>query len=76
VLLLTLGTYALTLLWIAYGLNDQSRAAVGSGFLALGVQPLVRLLWLMSQLGRKKPGASESAPVNERAEREDVRHGG
>ncbi len=54
VLLLTLGTYAFTLLVLAYGIGDQTRAAAGAGFVALGVQPLVRLLWLMSQLGRKK----------------------
>lgn len=66
ILLLTLGTYALTLLWIAYGIGDQSRAAVGSGFIALGVQPLVRLLWLMSQLGRKQP-AQENDPTEREA---------
>ena len=67
ILMLTLGTYALTLLWIAYGIGDQSRAAVGAGFIALGVQPLVRLLWLMSQLGRKKTAPAQE---NDHAERE------
>lgn len=52
-LFLTLATYAVTLLVLAYGNGDNSRAAVGAGFVALGVMPLVRLLWLMSQLGRK-----------------------
>lgn len=52
-LFLTLATYAVTLLVLAYGTGDNSRAAVGAGFIALGVMPLVRLLWLMSQFGRK-----------------------
>lgn len=65
VLFLTLGTYAITLLYIAYGIGDPSRAAVGAGFVALGVQPLVRLLWLMSQLGRKATPAHESLTERE-----------
>lgn len=58
-LFLTLATYAVTLLVLAYGTGDNSRAAVGAGFVALGVMPLVRLLWLMSQLGRKALPAQE-----------------
>jgi hypothetical protein len=52
-LFLTLGCYAATLLWLAYSEGDSNRAAAGAGFVALGVAPGVRLLWLMSQLGRK-----------------------
>lgn len=53
-LFLTLATYSVTLLVLAYFAGDATRAAVGAGFTALGVQPFVRLLWLMSQLGRKQ----------------------
>lgn len=53
-LFLTLGGYAAVLLVLAYGAGDASRAAVGAGFVALGIQPGVRMLWLMSQLGRKR----------------------
>lgn len=72
ILFLTLGTYAATLLWIAYGIGDQSRAAVGSGFVALGVQPFVRMLWLMAQLGRK---SNTRAQENEAAERREEHAG-
>lgn len=53
-LFLTLGGYAAVLLVLAYGAGDVNRAAVGAGFVALGIQPGVRMLWLMSQLGRKR----------------------
>lgn len=52
-LFLTLGVYSAVLLILAYGVGDISRAAVGAGFVALAVPPGVRMLWLMSQLGRK-----------------------
>lgn len=52
-LFLTLAVYATVLLFLAYGQGDAARAAVGAGFVALGVTPGVRMLWLMSQLGRK-----------------------
>lgn len=71
-LFITLATYAITLLVLAYGAGDINRAAVGAGFAALGVQPFVRLLWLMSQLGRKKAPPAENH-VN--AAREAIRHG-
>lgn len=58
-LFLTLGGYALTILFLAYATGDVNRAAVGAGFIALGVSPGVRLLWLMTQLGRKKDQAHE-----------------
>lgn len=56
-LFLTVGSYAAILLILAYGVigePDLDRATGGAGLLALGVQPFVRMLWLMSQLGRKK----------------------
>lgn len=53
-LFLTLGSYAAVLLFLAYGQGDSTRAAAGAGFLALGVQPAIRMVWLMSQLGRSK----------------------
>lgn len=74
VLFLALGTYATTLLVLAYGGGDATRAAAGAGFAALGIMPFVRLLWLMSQLGRKKAipsAADESSP----AEREVADYG-
>lgn len=52
-LFLALGVYAAVLLLLAYGSGDPDRAAVGAGFVALGVTPGVRMLWLMSQLNRR-----------------------
>jgi len=52
-LFLTLGVYSSVLLALAYGSGDASRAAVGAGFVALGIQPGVRMLWLMAQAGRQ-----------------------
>lgn len=46
-LFLTLGTYAGVLLIVGYGFSDPSRMSSGSGFLALGVPPTVRMLWLI-----------------------------
>lgn len=53
-LFLTLGGYSGTLLTLAYGAGDSNRAAIGAGFLALGIPSFVRLLWLLTQLGRKQ----------------------
>ena len=56
-LFLSAGTYATILLLLAYGVTgtpDVYRATAGSGLVALGVQPFVRMLWLLSQIGRKK----------------------
>ena len=53
-LFLTLATYAATLLFLAYGGGDNTRVAAGAGFTALAIPVFVRLLWLMSQFGRKK----------------------
>ena len=53
-LFITLGTYAAVLLVLAYGSGDSARAAAGSGFVWLGVGPALRMVWLMSQLGRKR----------------------
>ena len=52
-LFICLGVYAIVLLFIAYHDGDATRAAVGAGFVALGIQPGVRMLWLMAQIGRK-----------------------
>jgi len=46
-LFLTLGTYAAVLLILGYYFGDTSRSAVGSGFVALGVHPAVRMIWLI-----------------------------
>lgn len=43
----TLGTYATILLFIGYGFGDGGRASSGAGFVALGVQPVVRMIWLI-----------------------------
>lgn len=45
-LFLTLGTYAAILLYVGYGYGDAGRSSVGSGFVALCVPFLVRMLWL------------------------------
>ena len=50
---LTLAVYAVILLGFAYVVGDADSAAVGAAFVALGVQPGVRLAWLVSQVGRK-----------------------
>ena len=47
---LTIAVYAATLLFIAYGTGDTSRAAVGSGFVVLSIAPGVRMLWLMARV--------------------------
>lgn len=47
-------SYASALLVVAYGAGDANRAAVGAVVLALGLQPGMRLLWLLSQLGRRR----------------------
>jgi len=46
-LFLTLGTYAALLLIISYGYGDLARASIGAGFVALGINPTVRMLWLI-----------------------------
>lgn len=46
-LFLTLGCYAAVLLILGYGFGDVARTAVGSGFVALGIQPAVRMVWLI-----------------------------
>lgn len=46
-LFLTLGTYAAVLLIIGYGYGDAGRSSVGAGFVALGIQPTIRMLWLI-----------------------------
>ena len=48
-LFITLGTYAIILLIIGYGFYgppDAGRSSIGAGFIALGVHPTVRMLWL------------------------------
>lgn len=52
-LFITVGIYAVVLLLLAYGAGDAGRAAVGAVLVAVGVAPAVRMVWLMSQLGRK-----------------------
>lgn len=47
ILFLALGTYAALLLIIGYSYNDGGKASTGAGFVALGVGPLVRVLWLI-----------------------------
>jgi hypothetical protein len=46
-LFLTLGSYAAILLVVGYGFGDAGRASIGSGFVALGIQPAVRMIWLI-----------------------------
>ncbi len=46
-LFLTLGVYAAVLLILGYGFGDVNRQAVGSGFVALGIHPAVRMIWLI-----------------------------
>ena len=49
-LTLTLGTYAITLLVLAYGVGDNGRVAVGSGFLWLFCGPFIRTAWLIPKV--------------------------
>lgn len=46
-LFITLGTYAAILLILSYGYSDPARASVGAGFVALGIHPTIRMLWLI-----------------------------
>jgi hypothetical protein len=50
---LTVGSYALILLFLAYFLGDAGRASSGAGMVALTAPILVRTLWLASQTLRK-----------------------
>lgn len=50
---LTIGSYALLLLFLAYGMGDSSKIAMGAGFTALAVPTIVRTMWLYSQLLRR-----------------------
>lgn len=52
-LTLTIGSYSLMILWLAYGTSDIDKSAAGAGFVALMVPILVRFMWLLSQLLRK-----------------------
>lgn len=52
-LTLTVGSYALIVLWLAYGTGDSDRIAGGAGFVALAIWPITRFMWLVSQLLRK-----------------------
>lgn len=45
-LFLTLFTYAGALLFLGYVYGDNGRVAVGAGFIALGIHPAVRMIWL------------------------------
>ena len=45
-LFLTLSTYATVLLILGYGYGDAGRSSVGAGFVALGIHPSVRMIWL------------------------------
>lgn len=75
-LFLTLGTYAAVLLVIGYGYGDTSRAAIGAGFVALGVHPAVRMIWLIfrPRLNPKPPTGSIDIPAHSSLEAPS--HGG
>ena len=45
-LFVTLFTYAGLLLTLGYTQGDNGRATVGAGFVALGIHPFIRMLWL------------------------------
>lgn len=47
ILFLTLGTYACVLLIVGYGFGDLGRISSGAGYIALGVNPAVRMVWLI-----------------------------
>lgn len=46
-LFLTLSTYATILLILGYGYGDAGRSSIGAGFVALGIHPSVRMVWLV-----------------------------
>lgn len=50
---LSVGTYALSLLFMAYTTGDNDRAAIAAAMVALTLPVLVRTLWLSSQSLRK-----------------------
>lgn len=45
-LFLALGTYAAVLLILGFGYSSPGRVSGGAGFIALGINPTVRMLWL------------------------------
>lgn len=53
ILSVTVGSYALLVLFIAYGVGDPTRIAGGAGFTALTIPILIRTMWLYSQLLRR-----------------------
>lgn len=53
-LTLTIGSYALIVLWLAYAVGDSDKVAGGAGFTALTVPILIRCMWLFSQLLRPR----------------------
>lgn len=46
-LFLTLGVYAFIMLYLGYGYGELSRQAIGAGFVALGIHPSIRMIWLI-----------------------------
>jgi len=46
-LFLTIGGYATVLLILGYGFGDDGQVAIGSGFVALGIHPAIRMVWLI-----------------------------
>lgn len=59
ILFLTLFVYAGSLLVLGYVFHDDGRVAVGSGFVALGVHPAIRMAWLTF-----RPHRARKAKVN------------
>lgn len=62
-LFLTLGSYATLLLIFGYALGDDNRVAVGAGFVALGIPPTIRMLWLIFRPRFLAISARETASV-------------
>lgn len=52
-LTLTIGSYALIVQFVAYGLGDADKIAAGAGYTALAIPIIIRCMWLYSQLLRK-----------------------
>jgi hypothetical protein len=66
ILFVTLTIYAGVLLTLGYGFGDSGRASVGSGFVALGIQPAVRMVWLIFRPRRAtktKPSTNDEAAL-------------
>lgn len=62
-LFLTLGGYAAVLHILGYQFGDTNRVAAGAGFLALSLQPAVRMIWLFFRPSKSSSTSTGAIPT-------------